>query len=91
MRNVLVVWLQDWWLDHLRHNSSSSSASSELHDLSVLKWVYGNIVNGTMEQFMDLQKMLQGGTDRDNAIIELYGKIADRWRHIQVFTDKRDW
>lgn len=40
---------------------------------------------------MDLQKMLQGGGDRDSAIIDLYGKIADRWRQVQAFADKRSW
>ncbi|GMH39769.1 hypothetical protein BSKO_07667 [Bryopsis sp. KO-2023] len=83
--------VQEWWLDHLTSNPCSAGSSGGDPNTAVLRWVYGNIVNSGMEQFIELQKTLRGGKDRDAAIIDLLGKIADKWRHVQAYTDKRNW
>ena len=57
-------------------------------EVAVLRWVYGNLVYGPVEDFVEAQKRVRCGKERDVGVMECYDEIAFAWRQLQAFQDK---
>ncbi|KAK9819988.1 hypothetical protein WJX72_004826 [[Myrmecia] bisecta] len=86
-----AVVVQPWWLDHLLEKGWEAESQPEAggSKLRILRWIYGNVVNATAEEFCERQREVLGSREREVAILDLYEDVAYTWRSLFVVQERK--
>jgi len=83
-----VILPHQWWTDHLVQQGWHELNSQ--NDIYLLQWVYGNVVHGSTDEFVERHRLASGGKKSiDRTIMDSFGEVAETWRHLAATMDRK--